>query len=193
MQQVNIIPFMACYPISHMGHYKDLGTKLLSKNGPKLVGISDNNSVFTYKERIEIITRQWSIQGLNDIEFYIVKSPGELISMAYDRFNGFDTYKQLNFIGGIDRINFLVGLATSIENKKIPELRGHIDKVTIDTPNNQRLHNLSGTAMRTSINNDNFIDFLQHLGEMFTGKEAAAIYNRIKIALKNNTIKIKRT
>ena len=156
METVTIVPMMGLSPISHMGHYIDIGQTCLKycKDGPVIVGLSLNNAgIFTPLERERVIDRQWTNRRhIPALKFLGVKSAGETVAYAYDELPSFCS-SRLNIIVGGDREKFGNGLKKSIEEGKIPELNGgKFDEIeVIIPPIDRKNHGLSGTAMRIAV------------------------------------------
>lgn len=181
-----IVPMMAACPVSHMGHYYDLGTTLMALRGNKYVGLSSSNKLFTDQERISIIRRQWQNES---VTFLNVKSPGETIAEAFFDLPG-SGRKILQIVVGSDRLDFGNRLIKSLTEGKIPEMEGHFwDSIWLHTPENCRWHELSGTNLRRAVSEDDLETFFRHIG---FADNSGFIWKRMKEGLKEGSIKIKR-
>lgn len=186
----SVIPLVGFSPISHMGHAHDLGAKMKQLPGKKHVGISNKADVFSPEERSHIMHKQW---GQKDINHHFTKSGGDTIGHAYHSLPK-EGKKHLHILVGGDRKDFAHGLKKSLEAGKIPEMNGHKwDSIHIHTPDDEeRHHGMSGTNMRNAVHNDDHETFKKHLGPAFNDKEAHHIRGKIKSALDDGRIKVKR-
>lgn len=156
---VSVIPMMGGSPHTHMGHRYDLGEKLASLPGKKIVGISALPGVLPMLVRSDILARQW--RGI-DCQFVVVGSAGMTLHLA--RQHG----TNLNILVGHDRLKkFGEGLTRSLEQNKIKEMGGLMFKsIRLHTPDgDERTHGLSGTRMRQAIADDDYSTYIQHYGK----------------------------
>lgn len=164
MSSVTVIPLMGLSPHSHMGHRYDLGEKLATLPGPRLVGISGAPGILTLSERCSILEKQWA--GINCL-FFPTDSAGKTIAMA-NKLCQDAKLKTLNILVGADRkVKQGLGLKKSLEAGKIKEMEGQFwDEINVITPDDEeRTHGLSGTRMRQAIIDDDFATYLQHYGK----------------------------
>lgn len=186
MLEVTIIPMIAASPHSHMGHRMDLGEKLKTLPGRKIVGLSNTPSVLTANERLSVIYTQW--HDLPGIDFVNTDSAGIIAARARD-------YGEvLHILVGHDRYKKLgLGLKNSLEAGKIKEMQGRMfQRIEVHTPEQTRSeHGLSGTSMRQAIADANFDKYLEHYGAY----DLAAEYYYTKIlrpAYVRGELKVKR-
>lgn len=196
---VTIVPMMGLSPLSHMGHYIDMGVPLIKASreyGDVIVGVSaKNDSVFTDKERVNVLSRQWTKGYHNpNVKFITVQSAGETVAYAYDYLTDFYE-KKLNIFVGSDRIAFGEGLRDSIRNGKIPELcGGKFDEVDVIGPTTDRTdHGLSGTRMRVAARDGDFPTFREHIGDSFSADQIQRMFERTRAAIEDGRLKVKRT
>jgi len=189
----SVIPLMGASPISHMGHAHDLGGALRRLPGTKHVGISSKADLFSPEERKSILNRQWKDVGHTT---HVVKMAGETVRKAYDSIPENTKRKELHLLVGGDRKDFADGLKTALEAGKIKEMEGRkFDKIHVHFPEDtNRTHGMSGTKMRTSVSQDDFDTFHNHLGkDEFSKKEASSIFKKIKTGLSSGKVKVKRS
>ena len=186
----SVIPLVGFSPISHMGHAHDLGGAMKKLPGKKHVGISQKADVFSPEERSHIMKKQW---GQKDVNHHFTKSGGDTIGHAYHSLPK-DGKKHLHILVGGDRTEFAHGLKKSLEAGKIPEMNGHKwDSIHIHTPDDSgRAHGMSGTKMRAASVMGDHDEFHKHLGKDFSHDESKGIMHRIKHAIENKQLKIKR-
>lgn len=186
----SVIPLVGFSPISHMGHAHDLGGAMKKLPGKKHVGISQKADVFSPEERSHIMKKQW---GQKDVNHHFTKSGGDTIGHAYHSLPK-GGKKHLHILVGGDRTEFAHGLKKSLEAGKIPEMNGHKwDSIHIHTPDDSgRAHGMSGTKMRAASVMGDHEEFHRHLGKEFSKEESKGIMHRIKHAIENKQLKIKR-
>jgi hypothetical protein len=187
---VSVIPLVGFSPFSHMGHAKDLGAKIKSMPGKKVIGISNKSDAFTPEERKNILSRQW---GDDSIKYHVTSSGGDTIGKAY-RSLPKTGKKVLNILVGADRKDFAHGLKRSLENGKIPEMEGNkFDEIHVHTPEDaERSHGMSGTKMRMAALSGNIDEFHRHLGDAFSKDEAKKLMSKTKNAITSGKLKVKR-
>jgi hypothetical protein len=185
--EVAVVPLMGCYPISHVGQAKDLGSVLKDINVPNFVGLSANNNVFSSETRLNIIKQQWNVEA----NFVEVNSVGETLLKAYQSLPPFG-HKVLHIVVGADREDWAYQLMESIEKDKIIELEGcKFGEIFVQTAE-ERQHNLSGTAMRLAASNGDIKTFTQHIGDSFSLEDVANYMETIKTAINENKLKLHR-
>jgi len=193
-QHVSIIPLMGLSPISHMGHFFDLGAKLKTLPGQKFVGVSSKNNIFDDdgEQRIYIIKRQWGEFIDGSINFESCNSAGVTVAKAFDSLNP-ESRKILHILVGTDRFVFGKRLKRSIEEGKLKELKGSFDEILLHSPeNSDRSHGLSGTRMRNCALQRDFLGFAEHVGACFFDFERWEYMGKIKLAIESGQIKVKR-
>ena len=190
VHHATVIPLTGFSPISHMGHAHDLGSAMRKLPGEKTLGMSSKDKVFSPEERTSILQRQWKMPELN---VHHTSSGGDTIANAFHALPKTGK-KVLHILVGHDRKEFAQGLKKSLEDGKIKEMGDHKwDEIHIHHPeDSDRSHGLSGTSMRQSVASDNLSDFHNHIGKMFSKKEASGMFSRIKTAIKSGALKVKR-
>lgn len=189
-----VSPLIGASPITHIGHSLDLGSIFDEMNADvNIVGISSSCNVFADQERIDIANKQWNI-GNNTprVEFTVVDNVGQTIKLAFDRLPL--GQKNLIIICGQDRRDFAIGIKKSLEAGTVKEMESFKwDSISIEYPlDPTRSHNLSGTKMREAARDENLFVFQRHLGTMFNKEESIAHMKRIKTAIDEKKLKIKR-
>lgn len=190
MNHVTVVPMMACFPVSHMGHAMDIKPLLDDLPGKKFIGLSKKNEVFTEKERKLVLETQWNLS--KDYTILFVDSVGETIRAAYDSFNNF-LPKTLHLVVGYDRKDWGSTLCKKIHENKIPELNPGIFNTIHLYHAEKRNHDFSGTNLRQAVLNGNYNFFKEHLGHFFLETELKELYSRIKHHLDIGNIKVKRS
>lgn len=185
-----VVPLMGVSPFSHMGHAHDIGGKMKSLPGKKVVGLSSKADVFSPEERKHIMSRQWQHK---DTEYHVTKSGGDTVGHAYHSLPKTGK-KVLHILVGSDRKEFAHGLKDALENGRIKEMNGHKwDAIHVHTPEDEgRSHGMSGTKMRAAIAKGDTETFKKHLGPMFDDKEAKTIMDRSRVGILSGKIKLKR-
>lgn len=192
--RVNCIPLIGS-PITHMGHYYDLGKILESTDGIAVVGIQSKPfGDFDAYKRLEIIMRQWGKP--NDVRFMFTSSAGATIAEAH-RLIRIGRTKTLNIVLGMDRQRFAQRLKSAVENNELPEMVNQdgilkFDNVKITHPPQDRVHGLSGTSMRQAAADKDLDIFKLHLGPMFAYTEARQLMMQIHTEINNGTIDVHR-
>lgn len=190
MNHVTVVPMMACFPVSHMGHAMDIKPLLDDLPGKKFIGLSKKNEVFTEKERKLVLETQWNPS--HDYHILFVDSVGETIRTAYDSFNNF-LPKTLHLVVGYDRKDWGLRLCDAIHDNRIPELVPNSFYEFHLYNTSERNHSFSGTNLRQAVLDEQYDIFKEHLGPYFLETEAKAIYSRIRRQLTSNNIKVKRS
>jgi len=184
------VAFMGASPNTHMGHNDVFDT--MGKQGPSFVGLSGKSTVFSDSERSEIASRQTG----GKIEFKVEKTAGQTVGRAADTLDD-DDEAELHLHFGGDRAGpkgMAEGLKKSVENGKIPELRGRkFKKVHIHYPENvDRPHGLSGTKMRDAAFRGDLETYHEHVGKGFSEEEAKKMMDRTKEAIDSGSLPLKR-
>lgn len=190
-----ISPLVGVSPISHMGHYHDLGKTISSIPGRKYIGISKKgNTVFSPEEREKVLRTQFG----KSIGVLHSTSGGESVSSVYHSLPA-GSQKHLHMVVGHDRKEFAEGLKDALENGKIKEMKGKKwDSVTIHYPENTERQTtskgipFSGTNMRKAAAQGDLDTFHEHLGPNFTRKTAKQIMQRVQKGIAAGHIKLKR-
>lgn len=168
---------------THMGHNFDVIGSM--GEGKKFVGLSGKSDVFSDKERADIGNRQ----SRGKVQFKVEKTAGETVGRA---FHSLDPRKRrvLHLHFGHDRKEFAERLKTSIEQGKIPELKGQRpDEVHIHLPKDQnRSHGMSGTKLRQSAASGDLNTFHKHIGPSFSRVEARKLMDRVSDGIKSGRI-----
>jgi len=181
------VAFMGASPNTHMGHNDVFDT--MGKLGPSFVGLSGKSTVFSDSERENIANKQTG----GKIKFKVEKTAGQTVGRAADTL-GDDDEAELHLHFGGDRAEMAEGLKKSIENGKIPELRGRkFRKVHIHYPENvDRPHGLSGTKMRQAAVDGDLETYRKHVGSMFSEKQAKEMMKKTKKAIDDGSLPLKR-
>lgn len=190
VHHASVVPLVGFSPISHMGHAKDLGSKLKSLPGKHHIGISDKADTYSGKERAKILHKQWDHKGLKT---HVAKSGGETIAKAYHSLPKTGK-KVLHILVGHDRKEMAHGIKKSLEAGKVKEMNGkHWDEIHIHHPEDtDRSHGMSGTNLRKAAHEGNLKEFHKHLGPMFSEKEAKEHMHKIKTAIDSGKLDLKR-
>jgi len=184
------VAFMGASPNTHMGHNDVFDT--MGKHGQSFVGLSGKSTVFSDSERENIANKQTG----GKIKFKVEKTAGQTIGRAADTLDD-DDEAELHLHFGGDRAGpkgMAEGLKKSVENGKIPELRGRkFKKVHIHYPENvDRPHGFSGTKMRQAAVDGDLKTYRKHVGDGFSKEEAKKMMDRTKEAIDNGSLPLKR-
>lgn len=188
-EHIAIVPMMGCYPLSHMGHRRDIGAKLQELRIPSIIGLSSKNGIFTDDERLDIFKDQFS--SVNFVTPMVVKSAGDTVAAAYNSGNLFET-KILHIIVGADRKQFGLGLKKSIMGHKIPELQGaKFSGIVVHTAQ-ERTEDFSGTALRQAVYDRDKHKVFDHLGPNIRDYVKDFVWDRLSDAAADGRLKLKR-
>lgn len=184
------VTYMGASPITHQGHYEDIGGSMSrSKKGKIVVGLSGKTDLYSDSQREKIGERQWGGKA----KFRVSPSAGEVVAHAFHSMPKTGR-RILHLHFGHDRKDFAERLKSSLESGKIKEMNGEkFHEIHVHYPTDEnRSHGFSGTAMRTAARDSNIEEFHRHLGPNFTRGEALEHMNKFKRGLASGEIVIKR-
>lgn len=175
-------------PHTHMGHISDLGGVLKSLPGEhKIFAMSSKSKAFSDNDRKKILTKQTG----GGIEPLIASEHDHIVAHAWEKVKDHPGPKILHLVGGIDRKPMIDRLVDNMRTGKIKnpgfdEIHGH-------TPGGvERRHGMSGTKMRAAAAKGDLKIYHEHLGKMFSPKQAAGIMAKTKESIDSGTTKLKR-